>query len=145
MNRVRKEGQKGRKEDRAIERVSSQFTGFLSCFQLIVSAKGIKDEMNSVIRGERGRTRGWFSVGVCVRVLCLRVCLFFMEHFTVSASFCKVTSVIAKFMDFCLSCTCRYIYRRRFSTLSPTEYHKFTFRSSFFFSICSDDSAQGAD
>lgn len=124
MNRVRKEGQKGRKEDRAIERVSSQFTGFLSCFQLIMSAKGIKDEMNSAIRGERGRTRGWFSVGVCVCVYCVCVfACFCMEHFTVSVSFCKVTSVIAKFMDFCLSCTRRYIYRRRFSTLSPTENH----------------------
>lgn len=75
MNRVRKEGQKGRKEDRAIERVSSQFTGFLSCFQLIMSAKGIKDEMNSAIRGERGRTRGWFSVGVCVCVCIVFACL----------------------------------------------------------------------
>lgn len=75
MNRVRKEGQKGRKEDRAIERVSSQFTGFLSCFQLIMSAKGIKDEMNSAIRGERGRTRGWFCGGVCVCIVfaCLLV------------------------------------------------------------------------
>lgn len=96
MNRVRKEGQKGRKEDRAIERVSSQFTGFLSCFQLITSAKGIKDEMNSAIRGERGRTRGWFSVGVCVVFACLLV--FVWSIFTVSVSFCKVTSVIAKFM-----------------------------------------------
>ena len=51
--------------DRAIEWVSPQFTGFLSCFQLVISAKGIKDEMNSVIWGECGRT-------VC---LCVSVCV----------------------------------------------------------------------
>lgn len=50
--------QKDREGDGAIEWVSPQFTGFLSCFQLIISAKGIKDEMNSGIWGARGQTGG---------------------------------------------------------------------------------------
>lgn len=47
-----------RRRDGAREWASPQFTGSLSCFQLVVSAKGIKDEMNNMIWGACGRTGG---------------------------------------------------------------------------------------
>lgn len=122
MNRVRKEGQKGRKEDRALERVSSQFTGFLSCFQLIMSAKGIKDEMNSAIRGERGRTRGWFSVGVCVVFACLLVFVW------------SILLYLCLSVKLHLSLQNSWIFAWAFfNSFSHRISLKFTFRSRFFF------------
>lgn len=74
-------GLKDRQGDGVREWVSPHFTVSLSCFQLIISAKGIKDEMNNMILGVRGWTGGCVCVCLCVFVVLVCVYLCFSSLF----------------------------------------------------------------
>lgn len=76
-----KQGLKDGQGDGAREWASPQFTGFLSCSQLIIPAKGIKDEMNSDLGSVWADWRTFVNVCVCVFV-------------RVIACFCRTCSVL---------------------------------------------------
>lgn len=92
QKRRKTQEQKDSQGDGAREWLSPQFTWFLSCLQLIISAKGIKDEMNSGIQE---------CVCVWSKERSMFVCVCVCSH----KPLCPKVALI----EFVQACTCRWI------------------------------------